>query len=427
MKETVRTKQIPAHSFLGRSTGAGALAIWTHHLRSIDFLDWSDSYYNGKAIKVGAGVLGYEALEAAAAQNLVVVTGTCPTVGIAGGYTQGGGHSVLSTNFGLGADQTLEFEVVIANGTVLNASRTENSDLYWALSGGGGGTYGVVLSMTIRAHPDAPVAGALFEMAAAYTTADNYYAAVTAFHSILPNMTDQGATLAYIVNNEYLLVDPITAYNQTSDDLKTMFSPFLEVLANLSIPYTISYTDSATYLDHYENYMGPLPNGRLPVESYNFGGRLIPREVIEDNSAGLGKVLRNLTENGVLIVGVALNATAPDSVSNAVLPWWRKATITMQLTTPWNSTAPWSDMIAAQTQMTNEFVPQIEAITPYSGTYMNEADFQQPNWQWTFFGTNYAELVYLKTKWDPNLIFYANRGVGSEYWNISSSGRMCRT
>ncbi|CRK16682.1 hypothetical protein BN1723_011049, partial [Verticillium longisporum] len=86
------------HDFLGRSTGAGALAIWTNHLKSIDFVDWDDEYYTGPAVSVGAGVQGYEILEAANAKGLSVVTGECATVGLAGGFTQGGGHSALSTH-----------------------------------------------------------------------------------------------------------------------------------------------------------------------------------------------------------------------------------------------------------------------------------------------------------------------------------------
>jgi FAD/FMN-containing dehydrogenase len=82
---------------------------------------------------MGAGVQGYEAMAAAATQGLVGVGGECSTVGVAGGYTQGGGHSALSTSFGLGADQTLEWEVVTASGKLVTASRTENEDLYWAL------------------------------------------------------------------------------------------------------------------------------------------------------------------------------------------------------------------------------------------------------------------------------------------------------
>ena len=54
-------------------------------------------------------------------------------VGVPGGYTQGGGHSALSTSFGLAADQTLEWEVVTAGGKLVTASRTQNADLYWAL------------------------------------------------------------------------------------------------------------------------------------------------------------------------------------------------------------------------------------------------------------------------------------------------------
>jgi FAD/FMN-containing dehydrogenase len=83
-----------------------------------------DEYYTGSTVKVGAGVVGYEILKAASAQGLVVVSGECPTVGLAGGYTQGGGHSALSTEFGLAADQTLEFEVVTAAGELVTARKT---------------------------------------------------------------------------------------------------------------------------------------------------------------------------------------------------------------------------------------------------------------------------------------------------------------
>jgi FAD/FMN-containing dehydrogenase len=71
---------------------------------------------------MGAGVQGFEAIAAAASEGLVVIEGECPTVGVAGGYTQGGGHSALSTAFGLGADQTLSFELVTATGRRVTAS-----------------------------------------------------------------------------------------------------------------------------------------------------------------------------------------------------------------------------------------------------------------------------------------------------------------
>lgn len=104
-------------------------------------MSYNSSFYHGPALKAGAGVTGGQASQFAAAHGYRVVTGDSPTVGVAGGFTQGGGHSQLSGVYGLGADNVLEWEVVTAEGIHLVATPTKNSDLYWALSGGGGGTY----------------------------------------------------------------------------------------------------------------------------------------------------------------------------------------------------------------------------------------------------------------------------------------------
>lgn len=60
-------------------------------------------------------------------------------MGIAAGYTQGGGHSLLISGYGMAADQVLEWEVVTPMGEHLFATPQQNIDLYWALSGGGDG------------------------------------------------------------------------------------------------------------------------------------------------------------------------------------------------------------------------------------------------------------------------------------------------
>lgn len=169
------------HDYNGKSTGAGALGLWMHNLKDIEIKDWSDKHYTGKAIKMGAGVQGGEAYKAADAEGLQVVGGECPTVGIAGGYTQGGGHSALSSRHGMAADQTLEWEVVTGTGEHLIANRQKNTDLYWALSGGGGGTYAVVLSLTSKAHQDTPTSGANLTFTSAGVSQDAYYEAITTF------------------------------------------------------------------------------------------------------------------------------------------------------------------------------------------------------------------------------------------------------
>ncbi|KAH0412222.1 FAD/FMN-containing isoamyl alcohol oxidase MreA, partial [Aureobasidium melanogenum] len=120
------------HDYNGKSTGAGALGLWMANLKDTEINDWSDKYYTGKAIKVGAGIRGGEAYKIADAAGYQVVGGECPTVGIAGGYSQGGGHSALTSRHGLGADQVLEWEVVTGTGRHLIANRHQNTDLYWA-------------------------------------------------------------------------------------------------------------------------------------------------------------------------------------------------------------------------------------------------------------------------------------------------------
>lgn len=400
--------------------------MWTHHLNDIEYKEWSDAAYRGPAFKIAAGVMGYQILHAASAKGLVVVTGECPTVGLAGGYSQGGGHSALSTAFGLGADQALEYEVVTAAGKLVTASRAQNADLFWALSGGGGGNYGVVMSLTVKAHQDTVVAGAALQFTAANIPAGTFYRAVNEFHHLLPQMVDQGVTVIYQMTSQFFAISPLTAYNQTSADVKAILSPFASALRKLNVPYKVSITEYDSYLDHYNKYMGPLPYGNLAVASYQYGGRLIPRDVLEHNSVGLASVLRGLTESGVIAVGVGMNVSQPGNVSNAVFPALRNAAVTMQIGTAWNETAPWSEMLADQHKMSHDYVSQLEAITPGSGCYQNEANFRQPNWKETFFGRNYSPLLSVKRKWDPSTFFYALKGVGSDIWTISESGRMCR-
>ena len=415
------------HDFLGRSTGAGALAIWTQSLKNITFGTWSDKYYSGPSVTVGAGVLGSEVLEAANAKGLTVVSGECATVGLAGGFTQGGGHSVLSSQFGLGADQTLSFDVVTADGDIVTASATQNSDLYWALSGGGGGNYGVVLSMTVRAYQSQTVGGAAMQLLASSTTPEKFANATATFHALMPAMVDAGAFVVFLQTPQYLVLKPVTVWNSTSDYVKNIvLKPFSDALVALGITPPIAYSE-LSYRDHYVRYMGPLPQGAYEVNRYQFGGRLIPRSVAENNSANLSKVYSELAASGVLLAGSSGNYHKPTGApDNAVQPAWRDTITQLQLITNWNSTAPWENMEAAQKRMTEEFMPKITAITPGSGSYMNEADFRQPDWQQAFFGPNFKKLQDIKSKYDPRSALYMFKGVGSDKWSVAANGKMCR-
>jgi FAD/FMN-containing dehydrogenase len=69
----------------------------------------------------------------------------------------GGGLSFGSRHLGLGADNVVEFKVVLANGTAITADEYENPDMFWALRGGGGGSFGVVTSVRLKLWQDEPL------------------------------------------------------------------------------------------------------------------------------------------------------------------------------------------------------------------------------------------------------------------------------
>jgi hypothetical protein len=412
------------HDYLGRSTGAGALSVWTHKLNSIEFKEWTDKDYTGSAAKLGAGVQGFEAMSAALAKKQVVVGGECPTVGIAGGYTQGGGHSALSTSFGLSADNTLEFEVVTAAGELVTASRAQNADLYWALSGGGGGNYGVVVSMTVKTFPDAHVGGFTMSFYATENPTETFYAAIDAFHAALPGMVDAGAMVIYYFTSSFFMIEPLTAFNKTSAEVEAIMSPFLTKLDSMGVKYTSAVSQKATYYDHYAKYFGSLHQ----VGIAQYAGRLVPLSAFETNATAMSAVARYIVEKNVTWIGISTDVSRfGKNKANAVLPAWRQPLVSTTLTTEWSfDPADWDKMLANQRLMTYDIMPAIEAVTPGSGSYMNEADFQQPGFQEAFFGSNYNSLLCIKRKYDPEGFFYATKAVGSERWSVGNDGRMCQ-
>ena len=228
------------HDYSGKSSGIGALAIWTHNMNDIKFVDYRSARYTGKAIKAAAGVMVIDAYVAASAQGLAVVGGECPTVGLSGGYTQGGGHSALASKYGLAADQVLEWEVVDGRGNLLRASPTDptHADLFWALAGGGGGTYGVVTAMISKAHADIPVVGAAVGFGNDGVTQDQYYEAVGAFHAVLPRIVDAGAMAVWFFTNTSFNLAPLTAPGLSTIQVAQLLSPLTSKLTELNITYS---------------------------------------------------------------------------------------------------------------------------------------------------------------------------------------------
>lgn len=84
------------------------------------------------------------------AQNATVLVGASSTIAVSGGWVLGAGQSVLSSVFGLGINRVVQFTLVTSDGRVRIANECQNKDLFWALRGGGGVTFGVILNSTYR-------------------------------------------------------------------------------------------------------------------------------------------------------------------------------------------------------------------------------------------------------------------------------------
>ncbi len=377
-------------------------------------------------MKIGAGVQGADLFEAANAQNAIVLGGNCPSIGLAGGYTQGGGHSILSSLYGLGADQVLEWEVVTAQGQHLTATPKQNQDLYWALSGGGGGTYGVVISLIIRTHPPSIVGGAVLGFASAGISNDTYWDAIAYWQSLQEQLVDAGTTTLALAFPGGFQITPFNAPDASVDQTTELLAPFTNYLTAHKITFSLNVT-SLPFIEHYQKYFGVS----YPVAQFT-GGRLIPRSVVKDNNAGLTSTFRRIVEDSPYALAIIpLNVGHPTQkkpvAPNAVLPAWRDALFEVVILAAWNYTASLSAGFEQQSVLTNVVEPALKAVTPGSGTYLNEGDFQDPDWKEDFYGRNYGPLRAIKAKYDHDDLFYATTAVGSDAWSVALDGRLCRT
>ncbi|KAI1819126.1 hypothetical protein F4861DRAFT_528136 [Xylaria intraflava] len=409
------------HDYMGKSTGAGALALWTHNVKGTTILDYKSTAYTGKAMKIGAGTQAFEAQGAAAKAGYVLVEGDCETVGIAGGYTQGGGSSPLASKFGLGADQVLEWEVVTAGGDHLTATPEQNSDLYWALSGGGGGTYAAVYSMTVKLHDNMPTGSVTLSFT---DPSDTFWDILAVFLMNIPSVLKTGATLYWQVFPGNMFLMPQTYYpNGTAAGLTALLQPTIQSLNNSGIQYTFTTQDFPTFQDSY-NTLNPTMN----ITEVNLGGRLIPESLLtsSDSATSLANAIKTITNNLAVFAGISMDVSRPPTSPNAANPAWRETSFLAFYGTIYDRLNFTNNLIGQKT-VTNVLTPALAALTPNGAAYLNEADFNQPDWQDVFYGANYAKLLSIKQKYDPTSVFYGKTAVGSDEWEVTEEGRLCET
>lgn len=420
------------HDFFGKSLGAGALSIWTHNLKQTQFYSsLKQNGYSGPAFKFGAGIQAFEMYEAANQHGVSVVGGEGKTVGVMGGYILGGGHSPLSSIYGMAADQVLSMEVVLPNGQFVTATSTVNPNLFWALRGGGGSMFGVVTSITVKAYPKMQVSVATFNfVSGGNITADLFWKGITAYLSYLPTFTDAG-TYSYfdviqIAPGTFLFaMAPFFAPQLNQNQLQTLVAPLFADLAALGIPVNaLSYFN---YNNFYDAWNLHFPLEAVGATTLKTASRLFPRQNFEPKTGNATlfnetvAAIRYTVEAGstILAFNIAANPKTgyPD---NAVNPAWRNTVLHAIQAISWDAGADVQTVATACLKLTNDWQAAWRATCPEAGAYMSEGDVIEPNFQQSFYGSaNYARLLAYKQQVDPWGLFYTPTGVGSENWYIT--------
>ena len=324
----------------------------------------------------------------------------------------------------MSADQVLEVEVVDASGRHLVANRdNDHRELYWAISGGGGGTYAVVLSMTVKVYRDIMTSGAKLKFSSDGLSREHYWQAIEAYHAALPDIVDEGIVSIAQHDSDSFAINPMTAPGISSERLHSLLHPYLDVLEKLEIDYSLEIKQFPTYFEEYQAMFS-----HIGTSSFQYGSRIISRDAMAENISAITNAFQLAADDGCSFFSVASNVStaAAGDVYNSVNPVWRTALLHAVIQTPWDPMGPWTTMEASAERMTSKYVAAFEAATPGGGAYINEADPNDPRWKQNYYGVNYERLLKIKDKYDPEGVFYALTAVGSDRHQERSDGRLCK-
>ena len=439
------------HDILGRSNGYGSLEVWIRHLRTglkydkkyKSYDKCSKSTWAGGAFTIGGGYTWKDVYPLAAEHDVVVVGGGTPTVGCLGGWMQGGGHGPASHEYGLGADQVLEAKVVLADGSIVIASPCSNSDIYFAIRGGGPGTYGVVVETTVKAHPNNKMAVQHLAIAPLTKNLDPLIEAVAIMFSAYPELcdADYAGYGTWTVASPTPIFGKFTAgfvhgiymFGKTEDDAKTAFESTLARLQPLNgsdLFVSVSYVAYDTYWHFYGNESGVEPPVGGPAA---LGSRLFDKPALTSDFGALKDMISTIagtaeeytSNNFEIVSGGQVFKDAADPYSG-VLPAWRKSYLSNIVARGWAPGSNDSVKQAVHQDITHNKVQAMKDLAPDTGCYMNEGDWQDPDYKVDFYGSNYDKFASIKAKYDPLEVFYCPTCVGSDKWTVASSGQLCR-
>lgn len=446
------------HSYLGTSNAPDSLLVWTRDMHDIVVHDAFVPHgcvatKPGPAVSIGAGAIWMHVYEAVSTRGgRYVQGGGCATVGVAG-HVQSGGFGSFSKRFGTSSSNLLEAEVVTADGRVRVVNACRDAGLFFALRGGGGGTFGVVTRVTLRTHELPATFGAVFGTIDARSDA--------AFRALI------GAFMAFYRDR---LLDPhwgeivsllpdrrlrITMLFQGLDEraARQIWQPFVDSLrsaVDVAIREPLSFAvvpagnfwDPAYLRRHAPNaIVADDRAGASPSDVYwsgdaaqagqylhGYTSTWLPASLLDErNLATLVDAL--FASSRRWTVGLHFNkglAGAPaevidEAARTAMNPVAMRSFALAIIAAEGPPGHPdvhghEPDVVRARddARRVRDATLALRRAVPNPGSYVAESDYFEPDWGCAFWGEHYARLRAIKSRYDPQRLFSAHHAVGSE-------------
>lgn len=409
------------------------------------------------AVSIGAGAVWMDVYDMVTTQNgRYVQGGGCATVGVAG-LIQSGGFSSFSKNFGMAACSLLEAEIVTADGSIRIANPWINPDLFWAIKGGGGGSWGVVTRVTLRTHPLPEWFGGVHGTIQA--ASDEAFRLLigtfmTFYRECLFN-PHWGETISLGKHNSLRV--SLESQGLNKRQILEAWQPFFDWLSQspsqftIRVPFQIDCTPARHYWDgEYLSAKGDASIARDPrpgtpakhiwwtddqeqvgefwygYESLWLAASLLRANRITQLVEALFAASRKWS------VGLHFNkglAGAPSDVAKrlrdtatnpAVGNAFALAIISGGAPPAYPGCAKNETQVddgRSAAQAINSAMDELRKIAPDNASYISESNYFQQSWQQSFWGEHYARLRRIKSKYDPDGLFFVRHGVGSELWS----------
>jgi len=450
------------HSYQGTSNAPDSLLIWTRHMHDVkiqpDFVPQGcpPTYAPQRAVTVGSGTIWFQAYDAVTTKaGAYVQGGGCTTVGVAG-LIQSGRFGSFSKHYGMAAAGLLEAEVVTSDGKVRVANACTNPDLFWALKGGGGGTFGVVNKLTLRVR-DLPefAGGANFTVKASSDEA--YRRLIRQFVGFYREalFNDHWGEQAHFSSDNKLEISMVHLGLDTEQS-RTVWKPFLDWLAGSSADYTIEsaprigsmpmqhWWDVDWRKEHHHDVFkadsrsGASPSnvwwngdgGQVGCVVWGYESLWMPASLLGDDSqeklAGALFAASRFSEvelhfnKGLAGAPPEAIEAAKDTAMNPAVCGAFALAIVADGQGPAYPGIPDHEPDLAKGRHAADAVhrsmQELRAVAFGGGAYVSESNFFESDFQNAYWGANYSRLSKIKNKYDPDGLFFVHNGVGSEQW-----------